>query len=49
MKRRFIRDESGMALPVAIMMVVVVGVMGAGLLTFVATDLRSVVEVNQGQ
>src|SRR5215207_3712546 len=38
-----------MALPVAIMMVVVVGVLGAGLLTFVATDLRSVVEVNQGQ
>src|SRR5829696_532070 len=31
------------------MMVVVVGVLGAGLLTFVATDLQSVVEVNQGQ
>lgn len=38
-----------MALPIAIMMVVIVGVMGAGLLTFVVTDLRTVVEVNQGQ
>ncbi len=43
------RDETGIALPVAIMMVVIVGVLGAGLLTFVVTDLNSVVEVNQGQ
>jgi hypothetical protein len=30
-------------------MVVLIGVMGAGLLTFVSRDLNSVVEVNQGQ
>lgn len=49
MKRKFIRDESGIALPVAIMMVVLIGVMGAGLLTFVMTDMNSVATVNQGQ
>ena len=43
------RNETGIALPIAIMMVVLVGVLGAGLLTFVARDLNSVVEVNQGQ
>lgn len=32
-----------------IIMIVLVGVMGAGLLTFVSTDLNTVVEVNQGQ
>jgi hypothetical protein len=48
LKRR-IEDESGIALPLAVIMVVLVGVMGAGLLTFVVTDLNAVVEVNQGQ
>lgn len=47
--RRFINDESGVTLAIAVMMVVLVGVMGAGLLTFVSRDLNSVVEVNQGQ
>ena len=42
-------DERGMALGLAIILVVIIGVMGAGLLTFVATDLQSVVEVNRGE
>jgi type II secretory pathway pseudopilin PulG len=44
-----VRDETGVALPVAIMVMVLVGVMGAGLLVFVRNDLDAVVEVNQGQ
>ena len=47
--RRFARDESGMTMGLAIGTVVLIGVMGAGLLTFVAADLAAVVEVNQGQ
>lgn len=47
--RRFAKDESGMAMGLAIITMVLIGVMGAGLLTFVVTDLNSVVEVNQGQ
>ena len=46
---RLVREESGMAMGLAIMVMVIVGVMGAGLLTFVVTDLNSVVEVNRGQ
>ncbi len=38
-----------MVLPLAIIMVVLIGVMGAGLLTFASTDLNTVIEVNQGQ
>jgi hypothetical protein len=49
MVRRFIRDESGMTLALSVMMVLLIGVMGAGLLTFVRSDLNSVVEVNRGQ
>lgn len=49
MLKRFIRDESGVALGLAIIMVVLIGVMGAGLLVFVNTDLQNVVEVNGGQ
>lgn len=44
-----LRDESGVALALAIMVVVVVGVMGAGLLLFVRGDLESAVQTNQGQ
>jgi hypothetical protein len=47
--RRFAKDESGIALPLAIMMIVLIGVMGAGLLVFVRSDLLAVVEVNRGQ
>ena len=46
--RRF-GEESGIALPLAIMVMVLVGVMGAGMLTFVMTDLNSAVATNQGQ
>lgn len=47
--RRIIEDESGMTLPLAIMMIVIIGVMGAGLLTFVSRDLNTVIEENRGQ
>ena len=46
---RLLRDEGGMALGLAIIVVVIVGVMGAGLLTFVATDLQAVMAVNRGE
>jgi Tfp pilus assembly protein PilX len=44
-----LREDRGMALGLAIIVVVIVGVMGAGLLTFVATDLQAVMEVNRGE
>lgn len=47
--RRLVREEAGVVLPLAVIMVVLVGVMGAGLLTFVNRDLETVVRVNQGQ
>ncbi len=47
--QRFIRDESGMTMGLVVIMIVLIGVMGAGLLTFVSTDLNTVVEVNRGQ
>ena len=46
---RLLREERGMALGLAVIVVVIVGVMGAGLLTFVATDLEAVVAVNRGE
>lgn len=46
---RFIREESGMTMAITVMMVVIIGVMGAGLLTVVRGDLESVITVNQGQ
>jgi hypothetical protein len=49
MIKQLIRDESGVALGIAIFVMVIVGVMGAGLLVFVRNDLEAVVEVNQGQ
>lgn len=49
MVKRLFRDESGVALGIAIMVMVIVGVMGAGLLVFVRNDLEAVIEVNQGQ
>jgi type II secretory pathway component PulK len=44
-----LREERGMALGFAIIVVVIVGVMGAGLLTFVAADLEAVAEINRGE
>ena len=49
MIRRLLRGERGMALGLAIIVVVIVGVMGAGLMTFVSTDLQAVVQVNRGE
>src|SRR5215213_10663789 len=49
MIQRLVRDESGMTLALAVMMIVLIGVMGAGLLAFVQNDLKSVIEVNRGQ
>ena len=49
MPGRLIREESGMTMALALMVMVLVGVMGAGLLVFVQNDLRSVIESNQGQ
>jgi hypothetical protein len=46
---RLARDESGVALGLAVVMVVLIGVMGAGLLTTVVTDLEAVVEANEGR
>lgn len=47
--KRLLKDEAGVALGLAIIMIVLIGMMGAGLLTFVMADLNAVVEVNQGQ
>lgn len=47
--RRFVDDESGMTLALAMIMIVLIGVMGAGLLTFASTDLNTVTEENRGQ
>lgn len=49
MLKRLVKDEAGMTMALAIITMVLVGVMGAGLLVFVNTDLSAVVEVNQGQ
>jgi type II secretory pathway component PulK len=46
---RLLREERGTALGLAVIVVVIVGVMGAGLLTFVATDLEAIVAVNRGE
>src|SRR5687767_853706 len=47
--RRFVKDESGMVMVLAIIMIVLLGVMGAGLLTFADRDLNTVAEQNRGQ
>src|SRR5215216_5115796 len=47
--RRFVDDESGMTMALSVIMIALIGVMGAGLLTFVSRDLNTVLEANQGQ
>jgi len=47
--RRLRKDESGMTLGLALIMILLIGVMGAGLLTFVSGDLNAVIEVNRAQ
>ena len=49
MTLHLMREERGMVLGLAIIVVVVIGVMGAGLLTFVSADLQAVVAVNRGE
>ncbi len=49
MLERLIRDEAGVTMALTVVMIVLIGVMGAGLLTFVRSDLEAVVEANQGQ
>jgi hypothetical protein len=49
MIQRFARDESGMTIGLAMIIVLIIGVMGAGLLTFANTNLNTVLEANQGQ
>jgi Tfp pilus assembly protein PilX len=43
------REERGMVLGLAIIVVVVIGVVAAGLLTFVSADLQTVLTINRGQ
>jgi hypothetical protein len=45
---RLAKGESGVAMGLAVVMVMLIGVMGAGLLVFVRSNLEAVVEVNQG-
>lgn len=47
--QRVVREESGMAMALAVIMIALFSVMGAGLLIFATTDLGIVVESNQGQ
>ena len=49
MTARLLRGECGVALALAIMLVVLIGVMGAGLLTVVVSELGATIEANQGQ
>ena len=49
MLERLAKGESGVVMGLAVILVVLIGVMGAGLLVFVRSDLEAVVKVNQGQ
>ena len=49
MLRWIVREELGIALALAIIMIVLIGVLGAGLLAFVQRDLEAVIRINQGQ
>jgi hypothetical protein len=49
MLRWILKEQSGIALALAIIMIVLIGVLGAGLLAFVQRDLEAVIKVNQGQ
>ena len=49
MSGRLAREEKGMALGLAVILVALVGVLAAGLLTFVAADLDALVEANRGR
>ncbi|MGH3090112.1 MAG: pilus assembly PilX family protein, partial [Rubrobacteraceae bacterium] len=47
--KRLLKNESGMSMALAVIMIALLGVMGAGLLGFAVTDLNQVVETNRGQ
>jgi hypothetical protein len=47
--RRTLAEESGVALGLAVVLIVVIGVMGAGLLTPIVADLQTMAEANRGQ
>jgi Tfp pilus assembly protein PilX len=47
--KRLAREEAGMTMGLALMVIVLVGVMGAGLLVFARSNLEGVVESNRGQ
>ena len=49
MKGRLWREERGIALGLAVLLVALLGVLAAGLLTFVAADLEALVEANRGR
>ena len=49
MTGRFRREEGGVALGLAVIMVALVGVLAAGLLSSVAADLDGLMEVNRGR
>ncbi|WP_119067184.1 hypothetical protein [Rubrobacter indicoceani] len=49
MNHRLGPGESGIAMPIAVMMVALLGVLGAGLLVFATTDLSFATEENQSQ
>ncbi len=49
MFERLVKDQSGVAMGLAVITIVLIGVMGAGLLVFVRSNLEAVIEVNQGQ
>lgn len=49
MMRRLLREESGMTMALVVILIVLIGVMGAGLLTFVTRDLEGVAEAGRGQ
>jgi hypothetical protein len=46
---RLVREESGITMGLVVVTILLIGVMGAGLLTFVQRDLQTVIEVNRGQ
>jgi len=46
---RLSKDEAGVALGLAIVLVVVIGVMAGGLLTSIVADLQAMAEANRGQ
>ncbi len=49
MTERFGREERGIALGLAVIVVALVGVLAAGLLASVAADLDALIEVNRGR